>query len=149
MYVLLADLSVAPPPPPPPPHATGRFIGRILQKFHEEVQRRLDAEASLKRRLGQAQRQMAANQRKANVAQAEADARAAMQAEVIAGLNFSLNKVQVELQEMQRCFGPLRSRRHGRRIGASGRPMNTPSVRSSHSNVGVKMLSVKELRMQQ
>ncbi len=56
-------------------HRHHRFLGKIVRSFHEEVQRRINVEAELKRRLGQVTRQAAARERKAARALEEAEVR--------------------------------------------------------------------------
>lgn len=120
-----------------------RFIGRILQKFHGEIQRRLDIEADLKRRLGQAQRQLTANARKFQQETQQTQAELKKQEDIIKQLNYSLNEKQVELQDLHR---------HG--VGGRGRwrtrghSASRATFRKTHSEVGVKVLSVKDLQLQ-
>ena len=127
----------------------------MLNKFHVEVQRRLDAEAALKRRLGAVNRQATADARKAAAHIAELEAKLATKSEVLAGLNFALNQTQVELQELQKhvVVLPGTRRQRGGGIGAAAvrsRPNTNATIQAStRTDVGVKVLSVRELRMAQ
>ena len=120
-----------------------------MQAFHEEIQRRLDAEANLRRQLAQAHRRLKANARKAARKEDESKLAYARQSNVIRHLNFSLNEAHLQIQELQRqdrsAF--LRGRVRGGRLRRGGKK-SSASVRKSHSDVGVKTLSVKELVFQ-
>ena len=100
-----------------------RFLGKIMQAFHEEIQRRLDAEANLRRQLAQAHRRLKANARKAARKEDESKLAYARQSNVIRHLNFSLNEAHLQIQELQRqdrsAF--LRGRVRGGRLRRGGK----------------------------